>query len=188
MIVNHKESAFSPGSYVNHIEQEYIKQLKSLLRYDRFRGDESEIEWVQLLGPDVLSLTHPHATLKITRNFISYNQFHDVPLTELESEQLKIATLVHDWGELKIDGKGIGDVSYDQKTEAHEKDEAAIFKQVVTDIKNEDEREMLTIIYTEVVLDRKSKLGSMFNAIERIGYLQTAIRAYEGVDGEHITN
>lgn len=37
-----------------------------------------------------------------------------------EVGDLRTASLIHDWGELKIDGKGVGDISYDQKTDEDE--------------------------------------------------------------------
>ncbi len=170
---------------VDIIFKKHEDQLSTTLRYDRFRTTESPDQWRFLLGPDVILLTHPKVVAHIAEEFLAYE---GATLTAEEEALLSIAPWVHDLGELIINGDGIGDISFDQKTDAHETKELAVFTSVLTAIPDGDKKSAIERSYREIVMDRGSRLGKMFNAVERIGYLQTAIRAYEGVEGQRIQN
>lgn len=175
------------------VETAFKDQLTGLLRYARFMSGETPQQWVHLLGPDVLSLSHPHVTADITREFITFNNRiggHEAQ-TAAEEQQLLVTTAyVHDWGELKVKGVGVGDVSFDQKTHGDEAVEETVFDLVLDTVPDDAgvDKDFLRRAYEEVVRGKPGRLWEMFNAIERIGYLQTAIRAFEGVDGQRIEN
>lgn len=177
-----------PIEQIRQIIKKYENQLSGLLRYARFMEKETAADWVKLLGPDVVGLTHPDVTVGITEEFIRENTASSLNLTPREQTLLITAAWVHDWGEMIIDGQGIGDVTYEQKNRTHEDEEIRIFDLLLVDIKNQQIAEYLKKSYLEVAFDRKSRLGKMFNAIERIGYLATGIRAYQGVSGQRIAN
>jgi 5'-deoxynucleotidase YfbR-like HD superfamily hydrolase len=169
---------------IEHINTLYVEQLTSEVRYERFMDGETKEQWVHLLGPDVLFATHPLVAREIVDEYLS----HDTTLSEQERTDLQITALIHDWGELKINGDGIGDVSYSHKTAAHEREETRMFYRVTDAVENEFVRDYFRTLYETIVLDRTTQLGAIFNATERIGYLRTALRAYHGYEGAHITN
>lgn len=170
---------------VDVIFQTHEKQLSTTLRFDRFRITETPEQWKHLLGPDVVLLTHPKVVAQIVEDFLTYE---GTPLTDEERILLTIAPWVHDLGELIIEGDGIGDISFDQKTDAHEAKELIVFTSVLHIVPNGDKKTFMERAYREIVMNRDSRLGKMFNLAERIGYLQTAIRAYEGIEGQRIQN
>jgi 5'-deoxynucleotidase YfbR-like HD superfamily hydrolase len=181
----HKESAPSQEHIlkaIKEIETAFHEQLHDNVRYERYMDGESNEEWVELLGSDVLFATHPYATLAIVNRIIEQEN-----ISNTDAVKLRTAALIHDWGELKIDGKGIGDISYSHKTSEHEEVEHDIFKQVTAHIPTDIQRHFLGI-YAGIIHNRESMLGKIFNAAERIGYLKTALRAYNGVDGQRIKN
>ena len=174
-----------PTADIAVIFGKHERQLLDTLRYDRFRVTETPGQWELLLGPDVVLLTHPKVVAQIAEDFVSYE---GVTLTDEEQTLFSTAPWIHDLGELIIESDGIGDVSFDQKTDAHEKKEILIFDAVLNAIPNSATKRLIKRAYQDVVIDRHSELGRMFNVVERIGYLLTAVRAYKGVDGNRIQN
>ena len=107
-----------PNADISAVFDRHERQLSDTLRYDRFRIKETPNQWKLLLGPDVVLLTHPSVVAQIVDDFIAYE---GVTLSSEEQTLLSTAAWVHDLGELMIEGDGIGDVSFDQKTDTHEK-------------------------------------------------------------------
>lgn len=170
---------------------EVRSQLLSNLRYERFRSVESPQRFAYLLGDDVRFVSHPGITYNIAKRFIeaqSKSNGANETISREESDAMLTSAIIHDWGELKIDGRGHGDVTFDQHTVEHENEEESIFEKVLGWVCNIDDKEYLKKSYSEIVGNKSSKLGRMFNAIERIGYLSTALRAYSGWHGERIAN
>jgi hypothetical protein len=183
------ESISLPVDAFNQMFEPHHKQLQTLLRYDRYKmPHESRETWVRLLGPDVVSADHPILTAQITFQFTDYNEAHGITLTKDEKVLFFTTPFVHDTGEIKLEHIGVGDTSYDQKTQTDEQVELDVFAAITQSISNEQTRELIHRAYYEVAMDRNTKLGKMFNAVEKIGYLQTAIRAYEGIQGERVSN
>ncbi|HMI09772.1 MAG TPA: hypothetical protein VK497_05260 [Candidatus Saccharimonadales bacterium] len=60
-----------------------------------------------------------------------------------------------------------------------EDQEQAAFEQNVTQFYQGKDFELVDQARREIVFDHESKLGELLNAIERIGYLRTALRAHE---------
>lgn len=162
--------------------------LSSTLRYERYMVSETPETWIELLGPDVCLLTHANTTEDITKKFMNYNAKNGLPLNLDEKEEMLIAPLIHDWGEIIINGKGIGDITFDKKNADHEAIEVTIFNKVVSLVEDKLVANELLAIYMDVVMKKNQKLGTMFNAIERMGYMQTAIIAYKGEKGIYIKN
>lgn len=170
---------------------EVRKQLRSNIRYNRYRVDETPERFANLLGDDIRFVSHPGVTYNLTERFI-YSQNSSLgnvePISTNEAATLLTASIIHDWGEIKLDGHGHGDITFDQHTRVHDEEENSIFDNITSWISDEDDRILLRNAYNEIVLDKTSKLGRMFNAIERVGYLNTAMRAYTGRSGERIKN
>jgi hypothetical protein len=173
---------------ISQVNNNFREQLIHIIRYERYMEGESLETWARLLGPDVIGLTHPDFTAEITMDFIVFGHDHGNQLTADEEQLLLVATYVHDWGELKFGNQGVGDVTFEQKTAKDEKVEQKVFQKVLQSITNPDARNLIGTAYREVVEDKNSKLGIIFNVIERIGYVKTAIRTYQGIDGERIVN
>ena len=167
---------------ITAIEQRFETQLRKNIRYERYRADESNEEWVDLLGGDVLFATHPYTTQAIIDRLVA-----ESTLDAQSVQDLRTASLIHDWGELSIDSEGVGDISYDQKTDADEQEEYSIFKKVISPL-TPSVRDYFYHLYTTIVRDRTSTLGEIFNSAERIGYLETGLRAFIGKNNKRITN
>lgn len=178
-----------PQKYITEITGKHKNCLENTPRYARFMIHESISEWTSILGPDVLLLTHREATAKITKTFLSYNEKQGQQLLAEEKFQLFLASQIHDWGEIMVENQGIGDITFDGKNNIMEAAEATIFNKIISSVGEESIKEKFSVVYWDIVMNRDTKLGEIFNAIERIGYLQTAIRAFVGrEDGKKIEN
>src|SRR3989344_4852012 len=177
-----------PHRQIDLVTSKHREQLVSIMRYARFLSGETPVEWQALLGPDVIGLTHPEVVADIAQRFVSFNQQHGIILSAEEQTLLLTTPWMHGWGEMVIEGVGIGDITFEHKTSDHEAMELQVFLTVLNDIPENEVREVMRNVYAEIAKNCVSKLGRMFNAVERIGYLETAIRAFIGVDGRHIAN
>lgn len=171
---------------IESVEQTFADQLTSKIRYNRFRTDETIEEWVEILGPDVLFLTHPVESARITHDLAATEEAYGKPFGAKLKNQLYTAPWIHDFGEIMIGNEGIGDISFDKKTDDHEHEEIKIFRKVMDALADPSDSQTLNDVYATIVMDRHSPLGQAFNAVERIGYLETAVRAYLGHGGRRI--
>lgn len=160
---------------------EYGAVLADTLRYDRYRPNYvNPQQWRELLGADVNCLEHMQLTYGITRQFLHYHRKSDAPRVPVFDNQdqhvLLLAARVHDWQEAVV-----GDINYELKTDADEAIEQEIFDQLFDELFDvNDPRHGLTkAAVIETIFDTNSKLGQAFNAVERIGYLRTGLRAFE---------
>jgi len=171
-----------------HLEQLY-KGLNSIPRWwKENQVSETLQQWYQLVGPDACSLTHPTLAVQEVKQFIKYSQDHGPELIQEEQVLLKTGAQVHDLGELIIDGKGVGDVPRHKKTQADAVQEQEVFELVMKQVPVGPDKDLIIRAYYQVTTDKPTKLGKIFNAIETIGYLRTAIRIYQGIDNQKITN
>lgn len=180
-----------PSSYLQHIKQvtkQYHEYLNTTPRYERFMQGETLDEWITLLGPDVLLLTHANATANLTERFINYNEKNSLKLNTEEKTKLILAAWIHDWGEIIIEGEGIGDVSFENKKDTDWETETVIVNKILSTFDDEKIREEFHITYQTIAQHTDTKLSAMFNTIETLGYLETAITAYKGTQGKRITN
>jgi hypothetical protein len=179
-----------PRGEILEVQDQYADQLHSLLRFSRFfTRHETPEDWVTLLGPDVISSEHPVVTALITNDFIDYNAGRGVKLSIDEEIRLRTTPWVHDWGELSVSGIGVGDVNFDKKQRSHEEVEFEVFMHIINQLPEGKSRSLIIDVYTDIAQNHNTRLGRMFNAIERIGYFGTAMRAFQGnLKGERITN
>ncbi len=168
--------------------------LAKKTRYDRYKPEEDKPEevknkeWMRLLGADVNNLEHMHLTHNLTRLFIHYNENPlaswtkpipaDAQFNQRESEDLLLTAIVHDWGEAVT-----GDKMFDLKKDSDEVEELEIMHEISQDLygggENTELLGRIRTVLTDVLPNRSSKLGKAFNAIERIGYLRTGLRAWD---------
>jgi hypothetical protein len=166
----------------------YAEAFHAEPRYDRFRDPSEGVEeYIHLLGADVDSLTHPIVTLEIVDSFLHTQRTNGGSVSAEEELLLKAAAVCHDLGEVRLETMGVGDISFDQKNPQHEDVELQVFELLVRGMP-EYQQEVFDKAYAQVVQDRISNLGKMFNACERVGYVKTAIRAFQGVDGRQMKN
>jgi len=158
---------------------DFGKTLAGRVRYERYKPTNvSNERWVDLLGADVNNLTHLALTYGLAQDFIRVLQILQPGYLTSEDEQLlQVAALIHDWAESIV-----GDISFGDKTANDELEEQAAFETHLASFYNGDTT-LINKARTEVVFDHtgEEKLGRVFNAIERVGYLRTALRA-----GSHI--
>jgi hypothetical protein len=130
---------------------------------------------VELLGADVNNLTHLTLTYGLTQDFIRVaEKLQPGYLDDEDEELLQIAALIHDWAEAIV-----GDISFGDKTATNEVEEQAAFAAHLAEFYTGDATELINKARTEIVFDHagENKLSRVFNAIERVGYLRTALRA-----------
>lgn len=167
------------GLYTIHKEfaaTEFGQVLANQVRYDPYRPETvSHERWEKLLGADVNNLKHLPLTYGLTRVFI--NHLGDGPeetLTPHEEDVLKTSALIHDWAESVV-----GDINYNLKTDADTEEEKKQFTAHLKKFYDGDRQELVEESLETVIFSEDSKLGRMFNIVERLGYLRTGLRASE---------
>jgi hypothetical protein len=165
-------------------ETEEGAKIAADVRYERYKPAEvSNQRWEELLGADVNMLTHMPLTYGLTRSMIRHLR-EDRPgyLTPHEEVVEQVAALIHDRGEAFTTK---GDITFSDKTDEDHTEEMAQLKTYLENSYFEDEGDAKTLIMEalEVVKNPNTKLGQVFNTVERIGYVRTALRA-----AEHIHN
>jgi hypothetical protein len=158
-------------------ETEYGRTLAARVRYERYKPAEVANErWIQLLGADVNNLTHMPLTYGLAQDFIrTADRDQSYPLDDSEKELLQVAALTHDWAEAIV-----GDITFGDKTDEDERAEAAAFDAYLSGFYTGKEAELIQKAREEIIFDHSgdTKLGRVFNAIERVGYMRTALRAH----------
>ena len=175
------------GEDIEGVVSRYEEELSSVIRYARYMAGETTSEWEKLLGPTVALKTHGGVTARIVEEFINYDDGRGLELSREEGMLMIITGHVHDWGEVIIDHQGVGDVSYDQKDDGDVEIERLMFQILLETIDSEPSRELINRAY-EISIDKELRLGRIFNAVERVGFMRTTLRAYEGIEGQRINN
>lgn len=159
-------------------QSEYGQTLAAQVRYERFKpGPVTNEQWEELLGPDVNNLRHLVFTHELTVDFIETQAAGPAPFTQLESEQLELAAMTHDWGESIV-----GDITFEAKTEEDEADEVIAMTQIARQLTLPHQSptiEQIIETFSTVVLGGDTSLSRAFNGIERLGYLTTGLRAWQ---------
>lgn len=169
------------------VSEKHADSLDQSLRYDRYRMHETPAEWIHLLGDDVLLGTHADVTAAIVVELLTHQENIGEPLEESDGLYLITAALNHDWGEIILKDQGVGDISYELKTMADEAIELSVFESICADLEQSPELDMIKEAYYTVA-QSKEGLGELFNIVERVGYLRTALRAYNGINNRWIEN
>lgn len=170
------------------------EHLASRVRYDSYRPSHvTNAEWVTLLGADVSNLDHMPLTAQLTDTFVRLAKVcptysPDNQFSSEDASDLRLAAYTHDWGEGIV---GHEDITYRDKTEDDDVREhqavngilrANAFNQAATDNEADRISQRLADIQVNIVHNRETRLGRAFNAIERMGYLRTAVRAWRVQD------
>jgi len=149
--------------------------LANAVRYERYKPEDTDNrEWTKRLGPDVNNLGHMWETLSLAARFIeATDALAPHTYTSEQKDLLLTAAVTHDWAEAVV-----GDITYSQKTTADAQKEDAAFANMLDDY-NGPARTTIARACAEIIFndDFKQPLPAAFNAVERIGYMQTALRA-----------
>jgi hypothetical protein len=162
-------------------ETDYGKTLAGRVRYERYKPvGVSNDRWIELLGADVNNLSHMPLTYGLAKSFVRHTrELQPDLLNDHEADVLMVAALVHDWGE------SVGeDITYSDKTDSDEAEEREQFGTNLWSFYGGDTEEIKNLIQealSDVVFSQDTKLGEMFNAVERAGYVRTALRATEHI-------
>lgn len=155
----------------------HAKQTPRYAQPDKYEYDHSQI--LEDLGKDVHPVEHmQHTHDTITQPFV-VAQAHE--LTPREVVVLRLGTLLHDMGEcthpdLADVGELIGDTPYDEKVEGEENNEQKLRHYIIDEVWPKIPTDLIAEI-DEMIMNPESKLGHMFNSIERLGYLETGLEA-----------
>lgn len=166
--------------------------LRNNARYSRFKPTEiTTEEWKKILGGDVSNLDHLIVTKGIASGFIKGcdnpgNEWQghlpeEAQFSPEEKQLLLLTATVHDWGEAIK-----GDIPFYEKKDKDHHEEMSELRIMINKILGEmlegeekDEIEKITEQVIDVLTNTSSKLGKAFNAIERVGYVRTGIRAFD---------
>ena len=146
----------------------YGKKLSCQLRYGIFKPkDISFEEWVFYLGPNGNNLEHMVNTYNQTIELLKNSD-----LATDQKDRLYLAALIHGCGESIV-----GDVNYLIKTKNDELEEEKAFKKILSELVHDTaEQNLILDAYIGIAMEPKTKLGEVFNAVERIGYISDAFR------------
>jgi hypothetical protein len=165
-------------------ETDFGKKLGANIRYATYKPDGvSNERWRELLGVDVNNLGHLQLSGNLAKSFIRDMDLHQPGYFEGdERDVLEVALITHDWAESVV-----GDINYGDKTSDDEAEERAQFEQNLAAFftgKEERLEQLIKRALDEVIFSPDTKLGIAFNAIERVGYVRTALRAAERVSSD----
>jgi 5'-deoxynucleotidase YfbR-like HD superfamily hydrolase len=150
------------------------KQLSNNRRSEKFDTDGSDPR-----SRDTKASTHAINTYDIARELTAQDE-KDWYLNDTEKARLRIAALIHDFGELGPQG----DVDYERRTTDHHEEEAGYFLDHVheffPDFSEEDTKKIVDI-YLEVSQNKnkKGKEAEYFSMIEYIGYCLQMVEEWQ---------
>lgn len=152
------------------------EELRGRTRFHVFQPESvSNRRWTDAAGPDTNNLLHMMETYRLTAAFLASSE----GLSKKEKELLLFTAIVHDMGEV-VDG----DIPDPDKTEDQEEEEMRMFSGILEyhlrDHMGEFERYNLIGDVVDIMMDKESKLGRVFNSIEKLGYNTTALNCWRG--------
>ncbi len=157
--------------------------LGSKVRWEKFKpADVANERWRKLLGVDTDNLHHGKLMGTIARSFARrMNEAVPGYFTLFEGAVFEVAGYIHDWGEAD---EATGDVSFSDKTMDDTERERLICQAHIKHLFPDETTAtypLLNQAFNEVIHAEDTKLGKAFNAIERIGYMRTGLRAAQHV-------
>lgn len=154
--------------YDRFAKSDYGRDLEQKVRFDAFKpAATSNTTWCELLGDDVNNLRHMAHTAMIAETFAAQQN-----LSGDDTRRLLTVAQTHDFGEA-IEG----DIPLPDKTAADEHRERDAYKLISCELFGDEIGTELTKNVWRVLMREDEEMGAMFNAVEYIGYAQTALRA-----------
>ncbi|HEY8992553.1 MAG TPA: adenylyltransferase/cytidyltransferase family protein [Candidatus Microsaccharimonas sp.] len=180
MAAGESENILLPKAiFTSFSDSDYGQSLAGKPRWDRQRPEHvADNEWIELLGRDADNLEHMRLTYQMTNLFIKFDD-GSLNINSEEADLLRVAAMTHDMGK-SSDQEGTigGDINYELKTSTQTENERQLFSKIFdelapgTDVKTK-------FIIESIIFKRESKLGLIFDAIEKLGYIRTAKNAFE---------
>lgn len=142
-----------------------------------FKTNETKETWRDVFGATGQVFTHSVLFYNLAEWFLQKETGRFTP----EKEELFLYGVgPHDTGEAKINGKGIGDISAQVKTEADEKKESVMAKKVISTLNIPSElKSKLKYGYDQVVNGKDAELHHAFKALEKTEYVLTAMKVFQ---------
>ncbi|MGB4759109.1 MAG: hypothetical protein WBP26_03545 [Candidatus Saccharimonadales bacterium] len=149
------------------------EKLRGEVRFAKYKPDSlSNDDWEALLGPDVNNLGHLEDTYRLARAGLArLRQTQPGFYTPAEEHLIEIASITHDWPEALV-----GDISYGDKTPEQLDREYGVFVMMIGHLCGHASSKVFEAC-TQVVFNSDTKTGQGFEAVERVGYTRTALRA-----------
>lgn len=155
--------------------------LKNTYRWkEHFHTDETPEQWHAIFGATGQVFTHSKLFYGLMEQMVAAENGRFTPPKQ---DTLLNGTAPHDTGEAKINGKGIGDISAQDKTDADEKKEVVIARRVINSLNlPATSRTRLLEGYNQVVVGRDPELNLPFKALEKSEYVLTAMKVYQNCE------
>ncbi len=142
-----------------------------------FRTDEDNETWRRVFGATGQVFTHSVLFYGIGKWFARKEASRFTPD---KWQTFLYGVGPHDTGEAKLNGKGVGDVSAQVKTEEDEKAESRMAKRVIKSLNLKDSlKEKLRYGYDQVINGKDPELHFAFKAIEKSEYVITAMKVFQ---------
>lgn len=153
----------------------YGQNLASEIRYKRYNLDTDNVsnkDWQRLLGIDVNNLKHMPLTYGLGRSFLKHL---DIQFSAPDQENFLLACNLHDIAEAVKK-----DITFGSKTKTDDEEEIKLLHQMSANIFSNFPglNDRLDYVVDTIIGDHNSELGKPFNAVERLGYLRTGLRAF----------
>lgn len=156
----------------------YHPKLEATARFIRFIPEGwTNQQWESLFGADYNNARHMPLTYGLARRFVGALQLCPERPRRLTREEIEIVLLsaaIHDWAEAVT-----GDVTYNNKNHLHEKREKVVLAEMLEELERERISGQLRERILETVFNPSSELGHLFSAVEKVGYLRSAILAWK---------
>ena len=164
--------------------------LKGEVRFARFKPPQiSNEQWQMILGKDVNNFYHMPLTARMVNFFLYYCQnppeswpgklSPESDFSQKEGELLVLAGVFHDTAEAIVT-----DIPSPIKTDDDRKREMIVLREIMPRIlENTDMAALMPHVdeaIDEIISTRTTKLGKAFRAIEEIGFLRVALKAWRG--------
>lgn len=135
-------------------------------------------QWINLIGREADNLQHMRVSYQTAQAFFRFDD-GSLNVSEEEKSLLLFAASIHDIGKTPNLEMGIGgDIAYELKTAEDREKELTQYRAIYDEMFGEMGVKQKHIVES-VIYDKDSKLGEIFSAIEKTGYIRTAKIAYE---------
>ena len=157
---------------------EFAAQLAEMERWTGFQDKETREEWLDLLGPTAIVLSHQE-------HFTDFVEKWGQNIEEEILSILLLASAIHDMGEIEV-----GDIPASEKTAADEEVESVAAIAIINLLKLDLENlALLEFAYKEAIAGENAVLNFLFKAFEKTEYLDTAIHVFQKLnEGSEMTH
>lgn len=171
--------------YTNFANTEYGKQLKASMRWEKYNlGGLSNEDWCDLIGDDANNLYHMHVTYDLAKQFVDHQNMSDKTSVDAHATSLLLlSAIIHDQAEAIT-----GDISYGDKSQQDESLEITVFENHLDSMNpkmSTSTKNMAKSAIRGVIFDDTTPEGAVFNAVERTGYLITALNVAKAAPTIH---